>query len=142
MYSDDGGGGFSGELSVVRRFHSDVTGGFVAGANAAYFLQIGGGDSCRLLPDGGCAPQSPSMRLIGALTGWETCGGWLRATGGLAYVHPTSGGGALAFQGRLDAAVPVVRHVALPVFAHPVFIPRYRRDSFRLLGGGVGIRIR
>lgn len=142
VYSDDGGGGFSGELSVARRFHSNASGGMIVGANAAYYLQIGGGDSCRLLPGGDCAPQSPSVRLVGALTGWESRNGWFRAMAGLAYADPTTGGGTVAIQARLDAAVWIVRHLGLTAAVHPAVIPRYRGDTFRLIGVGVGVRVR
>ena len=142
VYDDDGGGGVAGELSIARSFHSVASAGLVAGANAGYYQQIGSGDTCLLVPGGGCAPQSPSVRLFGTLVGWETRTGWLRAMGGIAYAGPTLGGSALALQGRLDAAVEVVRHVALMASVRPVVIPNYRGDWFRLLGVSLGLRLR
>ena len=145
-YSDRDGGGLAGELAVARRFHSDRTGGLVAVVNGGYYLMMRGGDDCTLYPPFEppfrCAPQTPDIRLIGVLTGWETRTGWFRATGGLAYADPTSGGEALAIQARLDVAVGIVRHLAVTASVRPVVIPSYRGDTFRLLGIGTGVRIR
>jgi hypothetical protein len=140
-YNDQDGGGLAGELSVARAFHAKLKPGLVVGVNGGYQLIVGWND-CTLLPDGGCAPRLPDMRIVGALSGWESRTGSLRAMAGVAYVDPTSGGGAFALQARLDGAIRIVRHVALTASVRPVVIPSYRGDSFRLLGIGVGVRIR
>ena len=141
-YKDPDGGGVGGELSVARRFHTAASSGLVATINGAHYAKIGSNDSCTLLPGGACAPELPSIRLVGALAGWETRSGWLRAMGGLAYADPTSGGGTLAIQARVDAVVPVVRHLALTASVRPALLPSYRGDTFKLLGVGIGARIR
>ena len=141
-YKDRDGGGFAGEVTVARRFHASSASGLVVAANGAHYLKIGSNDSCTLLPDGGCAPELPSVRLVGGMAGWETRSGAFRAMGGLAYADPTSGGGALALQARLDLAVRLVRRMALTASLRPAVIPNYHGDTFRLLGTGIGIRIR
>jgi hypothetical protein len=143
QYSARDDGGLAGELALSRRVHSARAGGLVAGVNAGYYYMIGGGDVCTLYPPHDrCAPQTPDMRLVGMLSGWESRAGTFRALGGVAYAHPPSGGGAVAIQARLEAAVGIVRHVALTASVRPVVVPSYRGDTFRLLGIGLGVRIR
>jgi hypothetical protein len=142
-YSGDGGG-FAGDVMLARRFRSDRGPGLIAGVSASYHFVLG--EDCTIYlpfePSSDCAPQIPDMRVIGALTGWESRNGAFRVMAGVGYAHPTSGGGAVALQARLDGAIGLVRHVALTASVRPVIIPSYRGDTFRSIGIGIGFRVR
>lgn len=115
--------------------------GIVLGANAS--LHDGGPHTLACRPattGGGCVPSFPFFRVAGALVGWENASATLRVTGGPAWAHAE--GDALAWQARLDGALPVVRRLALVGSVRGTVVPSYRGDSVRLFGLGLGVRVR
>lgn len=115
--------------------------GIVLGANASF--HDGGPYTLICYPAttrDGCIQPFPFFRVVGALVGWENPSTTLRVMAGPAWAHAESG--ALAWQARLDGALPVVWRLALVGSVRGTAVPSYRGDAVGLFGLGLGIRIR
>ncbi len=115
--------------------------GIVLGAHAG--LHSGGAQTLVCYPattSDGCIPRFPFFHVAGALAGWENAGTTLRVMGGPAWAHAE--GDALAWQARLDGALPALWRLALVGSVRGTVVPNYRGDAVRLVGLGVGVRVR
>lgn len=130
------------DLLMALRLRPAIGGALVAGLNASAQGPFVGQDLllCLPSPDGDCARQYPAFATLGALVGWENSSATLRVLAGAAYAE-SDAAAALAVQGRVEAAVPIARHLALVASARGTMIPNYRGDAFSLLAFGAGIRI-
>lgn len=64
----------------------------------------------------------------------------LRVMAGPAWAHAESD--ALAWQARVDGALPVVWRLALVGSVRGTFVPSYQGDAVGLVGLGLGVRVR
>jgi hypothetical protein len=115
--------------------------GIVLGANAS--LYDGGPHTLICYPAttrDGCIQPFPFFRVAGALVGWENASTTLRVMGGPAWADAESD--ALAWQARLDGALPVVWRLALVGSIRGTVVPSYRGDAVRLFALGLGVRVR
>ncbi len=135
--------GSAADVLLAVGFGRAVGGRMVVGLNGSAH---GTGTSdllCKLDPAGDCVPRFPSFTLLGAVVGWESGRSMLRTTVGAA---PARAYGDwhewhLAWQGRLDGALPIIPHVAAVASLRGTLVPDYRGDSLRLLALGVGLRL-
>lgn len=115
--------------------------GIVLGANAGFY--DGGPRTLvchRATREDGCIQPFPFFEIAGTLVGWENASTTLRVMGGPAWAHAESE--ALAWQARLDGALPVVRRLALVGSVRGTIVPKYRGDAVKLLALGLGLRVR
>lgn len=129
------------DATLAARLHRPARGGLIVAANATVQGARGSTDICVPAPAGGCVRSFPSFTMVGALGGWESARSVIRVAGGLAYARSQHGGGALALQGRIETALPVMRHLALVGSLRGTHMPNAAgaRFSFFALGGGVRI---
>ena len=115
--------------------------GIVLGANASLY---DGGPHALVCHQAtrrdGCVQPFPFFEVAGALVGWENASATLRVMGGPAWAHAESD--ALAWQARLDGALPVVWRLALVGSVRGTVVPKYRGDAVKLLALGLGLRVR
>lgn len=129
------------DLMVGARAGAADKRGIVVGANAS--LHDGGPHTliCHQSTTGaGCIQPFPFFRLAGVLVGWENAATTLRVMGGPAWAHAESG--ALAWQARLDGALPVVRRLAVVGSVRGTVVPNYQGTLVSLLALGLGVRVR
>lgn len=117
-------------------------GALVAGLGASAQGAGASESACRPAAGGGCVPSFPDFLTVAPLAGWESVGGVFRVLLGPAFVQASGEGGALGVQGRLDLAVPIIRHLGAVASIRPTLIPDYRGDAIGLLAFGLGLRIR
>lgn len=139
-YRDDRRGP-AADVLLALRFRPVAAGALVAGVSASAQGVGATDDLCVPASTGGCIPTFPGFEMIGALVGWQNAGATVRVMGGPAYVQADWRGWAVGWQGRLDGALPVARHVAVVGSARGTVVPSYRGDAFRLIAFGVGLRI-
>jgi hypothetical protein len=135
-------GGFAVDALLGLRVAANRGRALVAGLNAGMQGPLGSNDMCTFTPRGGCMPDQPIFYTVGALAGWESRAGTVRALAGPAAMHADGGGRALGLQARLDGATPTILHVAAVLSVRGTLMPNYRGESLRLLAFGIGLRIR
>ena len=129
------------DLLLGARAGAAGTRGIVFGANASLHYAGAHTLACRRATvEGGCIPQFPFFQVAGALVGWENASTTLRLMGGPAWAHAEAD--ALAWQARLDGALPAVWRLALVGSVRGTVVPDYRGDAVGLLGLGLGVRLR
>jgi hypothetical protein len=133
--------GQSADVSVALRLRPRSSNGFVVGSNAS--IHGVGPQLAICLPKagGGCVPGFPSFHVFGALAGWETRNGVLRATGGPAYAISEEHAGGFGAQARFDLAMPLFRHLALVGSLRGAHMPNVDGDRFSFVALGGGVRI-
>lgn len=96
---------------------------------------------CIPVPGYGCAPKFPTFEMAGALVGWQDARAIIRASTGAAYVQADWEGWSVAWQSRVDLAIPVP-HVAPVMSVRATVVPNYPNgDTFRLFALGLGVRV-
>lgn len=95
--------------------------------------------NCIPASGGGCVPGFPEFTLIGALGGWETSNRVLRLLAGPTYVATD---GAFGWQARASVFLPPLSHVSLGLLLRGAIIPDYDGATFRLIAGGITLRLR
>ena len=129
------------DLLVGARTGAGGTRGLVLGANASLHYAGAHNLACRPATVGeGCIPPFPFFQVAGALVGWENASETLRLMGGPAWAHAEAD--ALAWQARLDGALPAVGRLALVGSVRGTVVPNYRGEAVSLLGLGLGVRLR
>ena len=126
---------------LAAQLHPRSRGGIVVATNVSYHSAGSYSDVCMPAANGGCIRNFPSFTMFGALAGWETAGSRIRVATGFAYAASEHSSGALAFQGRIDMAIPIVRHVALVGSLRGTHAPNVAGDRFSFFGLGGGIRL-
>ena len=97
---------------------------------------------CIPASNGGCVPAFPDFLTIAGLIGYERgVNSTVRFSAGPAYAS-AGDRSSIAFQGRIDAALPVLWHLSIVASGRAVLIPDYRGDSFTLRSVGIGLRLR
>lgn len=137
----DGGGGIAADMLLGYRFKSAARSGWVLATSAGLQGKTVHTSDCVPAPDGGCVPWFPLFGIVSVLGGWEMSNTRLRVLAGpaLALADGDASGAALA---RVEAALLVAGRTALIASMRAAFVPRYRGDSFQLLSGGIGLRVR
>jgi hypothetical protein len=140
IYRDDNRTGVTLDAMLAVRIRALTRGALVAGVNGSV-QGAGPYDTvCLPAPGGGCIPAFPEFEMVGALLGWQDRNAFVRATAGAAYVQAE--GWSVAWQGRVDLALPVTSHVAPVASLRGTLIPNDPRgDSFHLFAFGLGLRI-
>ena len=133
--------GVAADALLAARVKSTGHGALVVGLNAGVYGTGPYDAICRPAP-GGCVPGFPEFEMGGALIGWQTRNALLRAMAGAAYAQADWDGWSLAWQARLDGALPLGRHIAALGSLRSALIPNYPNgDRFSLYAFGVGLRI-
>jgi hypothetical protein len=99
---------------------------------------------------GGCVPHFPQFTVLAVTAGLESANGGFRVMAGPARVTgdvdrtltDRMGSSTLAWQGRMDWALPIVSRLSLCASLRGVLVPDYSGDSFQLWAAGGGLRIR
>lgn len=121
-------------------------GGMLVGAVNVGVTGVAGGDSCRILPDGGCMPDFPALAPIALLVGLEAPSRVARISAGPAVVMYDDEGGRGGATGglaaRVDLLTPAPFHFALVLSARALLLPSYRGRMASQLAAGVGLAIR
>jgi hypothetical protein len=96
--------------------------------------------------DGRCTPSYPGFQSLGVVAGWEgrpgAGGGAVRVLAGPAAFHSQERATALGVQGRADFATPSDARVAFLAWGQGALVPRLRGESYRMISGGIGLRVR
>lgn len=142
--SYDGYGGAALDVAVVYRLRDAPAGTWRGGVAAG--LQSAAGSrhlDCRLLPNGGCAPDLPPLVWLAALGGVQR--GTVRLLAGPTYHESLSvrvPGGGIGLQGRLDLAVPPQSATTAVLSLRHSLLPRFRGETVGITSLGVGVRVR
>jgi hypothetical protein len=132
-----------GDVLVAVRLRSLGGGFLLAGVDAATRVTPRAVESiCRIDPRGGCTPNFPVFRLVGASVGWESARATRRLLLGPTRADSDVAGASLGWQVRGDLAADFTRHVAAMVGVRATLVPDHRGDGFGIYGGRVGIRLR
>jgi hypothetical protein len=116
-------------------------GAIVAGLGASGI--VGGfGDSCLLLPNGGCAAKGNFM-VVTALLGVDRAvgAGSLRLLAGPSY-HNGDKDASVGLQGRVDVASPTFAHLAVGLMTRATVLPNHGDATLVIWGFGVGVAFR
>ena len=141
MYRDNRSG-VTADAVLAVRVASLLGGSLVAGVNGSAQGSGAYDTICLPSPKGGCIPAFPNFEIVGALVGWQDTPRRVRASAGAAYVQAEWDGWSVAWQGRVDLALPVASHVAAVASLRATVVPNYPQgDAFRLFAFGLGIRI-
>lgn len=135
--------GMSADVLLAVGFGGAGGGRMVAGLNGSLHGTGTYAVACAPHPAGGCVRAFPQFELLGAVVGWQSGGSRLRAAVGAASARAYGDWHEwhLAWQGRLDGALPIIPHIAAVASVRGTLVPEYRGDSVRLLALGVGLRI-
>lgn len=99
-------------------------------------------DICLPARDGGCIQRFPQFTVLSALAGWETVGGGARLLTGPARVHAAGEEETIGWHARGGLFPARLGRFGLGLFIRGTLVPEYRADSFRLVAGGVTLRLR
>ncbi|MHB1225644.1 MAG: hypothetical protein ACYC2G_16575 [Gemmatimonadaceae bacterium] len=141
-YRNDGRG-MSADVLLAVGFGGAAGGRILAGLNGNVHETGTTSLICQPPQARDCVPAFPEFQLVGAVVGWESGNSRFRAAAGPASARASGEWSEwrLAWQGRLDGAVPLARHVAAVTSVRGALVPAYRGDSVRLLALGLGLRI-
>ena len=142
-YLDNGGDvTLDGMLGV--RVRTLAHGALFAGVNAGTHSGWGGEDviDCIPTPTIDCPQDLPSFEMFGATLGWQDRQAILRVSTGAAYVQADWDGWSVAWQSRVDLAMPTTWHLAPVMSLRATVVPNYPNgDRFRLFALGFGLRV-
>jgi hypothetical protein len=140
-YVNRGGGAL--DLALAYRLGAGAAGALVGALIVGAQTQLVALDLCLLLPDGGCAPDFPTVASAGALLGVQRGSartGSVRVLAGPVVYLAGGGGGAAGFQGRGDLATPSWHRAALVASLRHSSLPRFRGEAIGITAAGLGIR--
>jgi hypothetical protein len=125
------------------RIRTFSRGAVFAGVNIGAHSGWGGTDlDCIPVPGYECAPDFPSFEMAGAVVGWQDTRAIVRAATGAAYVQAEWDGWSVAWQSRVDLAIPLARHIGPVMSLRATVVPNYPNgDTFRLFALGFGLRV-
>lgn len=141
-YRDDRQG-LTADLLLAAGFAHGASGRLLAGVSASAHGTGVTTSECRPAADGSCVPGFPDFEQVGVLAGWEHRPSRIRGLAGPAYVRASGDWESwrLAWQARVDGAIPLARHVAAVGSIRGTLVPSYQGDSFTLVALAVGVRI-
>jgi len=117
----------------------NLIGGLTFGAQGAIATDL----SCLILPDGGCAPNFPTLLSGGAFVGVRRdLGGVVsaRALAGPAYHFSLDAAGAPGLQGSLDFSAPARHPIAVTAMLRQAALFGYRGETLTITSFGLGFR--
>jgi hypothetical protein len=132
--------GVLADVLGAGRLRPMSSGAIVAGLGVSG-IAGGFGDSCLLLPNGGCAGKANFM-VVTALLGIDRAfgAGSLRLLAGPSY-HNGAEDRSVGLQGRIDVASPTFAHVALGLMTRVALLPNHGA-TLGIWGLGVGVAFR
>jgi hypothetical protein len=80
--------------------------------------------------------------FVGSLFGWESARAHVRILGGPAVAFARWEDPTFGLQSRVDAALPVIRHVALVGSLRIMVVPNYDHATYQMYSAGIGLRVR
>ncbi len=138
-------GGAALDLALTYRLRDTPVGTLIGGAALGIQTPPLARDlSCLLLPDGGCAPDFPSLFSVAALAGLQRGSAHTasaRLLLGPTYHRALEDGGAVGLQGRIDVSTPPWRHTAVVTSLRHSLLPSFRGEAVGITSFGVGLRI-
>ena len=137
----DNRSGVLADAFAAGRLRSMPGGAIVAGLGASGILG-GFGDSCLILPNGGCAGKG-NFTVVSALLGVDRAvgAGSLRLLAGPSY-HDGAKDASVGLQGRIDVASPAFAHLALGVMTRATVLPDHGGATLVIWGFGVAVAFR
>jgi hypothetical protein len=137
-------GGAAIEAVVARRLRPTSAGMLVAAVTLGAQTPVATDDSCRLLPDGGCAPTFPVFYSVGALLGVQRGSARTasaRFMAGPVYYRADDDGGALGVRAIVDVATRPWHRTALVALLRHAVLPSFRDEAVGITSLGFGLRI-